>query len=181
MERTGLITLSAIQSVIILASIVYPVHAPLVYSASTNPSTISSSESTSIRVQLVGGTPSTSYSFDVIVTKPSGAGQSSAVVGFTTDTTGYGVVTVTYPSSSFTPSTGTVNTDISGTYSIRVDQTAPGPITGVAPPTSFTVTYILIVTMVSPLPSATFPRNTLVNITALVKYIDQRPVPRPQR
>jgi KaiC/GvpD/RAD55 family RecA-like ATPase len=175
MEKTRVAALLLVLPIILgaVATMIPPAHA-ISYSATATPSPISATETTSIRVIVIGGTASASYTLRITVTKPSSAGQSTASTTFTTTSSGTGSGTVVYPSASFTPTSGTVNTDVSGTYTVTVDETSPSVVNGVAA-TTFTGTFSLVVSIISPASGSRTPRNSLANVTALVKYVDQKP------
>jgi KaiC/GvpD/RAD55 family RecA-like ATPase len=175
MGKTRITALLLVLPIILgaVAMMIPPAHA-ISYSVTATLSLVSADETTSIRVAVTGGAASTSYTFRITVTKPSSAGQSTANTTFTTTSGGIGSGSVVYPSVSFTATTGTVNTDVSGTYTVTVDETSPVAISGVAA-TTFTVTFSLIVSIISPASGSRIARNSLANVTALVKYVDQKP------
>jgi len=121
-----------------------------------------------ITVSWNGGTAGATYTFKITVNKSGGAGSSWASVSRPANSTGGQSVAVTYPNpaSSWTLVSGTVNTDLEGTYGVTVDKTAPNPVaTGVAT-TTFTVRHDISVAITSPSPSVSFYRGSTVTITA---------------
>ena len=87
------------------------------------------------------------------------------------------MVAITYPQplSSWTQVSGTINTDIEGTYMVSVDKTSPNPVqTGVAT-TSFAVTHLISVAITSPSGGANLYRGSGATITALLS--DARGLP----
>jgi KaiC/GvpD/RAD55 family RecA-like ATPase len=175
MEKTRITALLLVLPIILAAvtTMIPQAHA-ISYSVSATSSLISATETTSIRVAVTGGASSTSYTFRITITKPSSAGQSTASTTFTTTPSGLGSGNIVYPSASFTATTGTVNTDVSGTYTITVDETSPVAISGVAA-TTFTVCFCLTISITSPASGTRIARNSLANVTALVRYVDQKP------
>lgn len=140
------------------------------YSVSAVPSTVNRGQNVTITVSWNGGTAGASYTFKVTVTKPSGQGSAWTSLTGSANSTGGGGVAITYPQpfSSWTMVSGTINTDIEGTYMVSVDKTSPNPAqTGVAT-TSFTVTHLISVTITSPAGVSNLYRGSGVTITALL-------------
>ena len=144
------------------------------YSVGASPSTINLGQNVTLTVSWNGGTAAASYTFKVTVTKPGGTGTSWASVSRVANSTGGQTVAVTYPNpnSAWTLVSGTVNTDIEGTYGVTVDKTAPNPVaTGVAL-TSFVVKHSISIAITSPSPSVSYYRGNLATITAALTDIN---------
>jgi KaiC/GvpD/RAD55 family RecA-like ATPase len=140
------------------------------YAVSAVPSTINKSQNATITVSWNGGAAVTPYTFKITVTKPSGQGSAWTSLSTLSNSTGGGAVALTYPqpTSSWTVVSGTVNTDIEGTYLVSVDKTSPNPTqTGVAT-TSFTVTHLISITITSPGGGSNLYRGSGATITALL-------------
>ncbi len=135
------------------------------------PSSINLGQNVTITVSWNGGTAGASYTFKVTVTKPNGQGSAwTSLPSFPANSTGGGTAAINYPQplNSWTQVSGTVNTDIEGTYMVSVDKTSPNPVqTGVAT-TSFVVTHLVSVTITSPSGGATLYRGSGATITALL-------------
>jgi KaiC/GvpD/RAD55 family RecA-like ATPase len=138
------------------------------YTVSAAPSTVNLAQNVTITVSWNGGTAGVTYTFKITVNKPGGTGSAWASVSRAANSTGGQSVAVTYPNpaSTWTLVSGTVNTDLEGTYGITVDKTAPNPVaTGVAT-TTFIVKHDISVAITSPSPSVSFYRGSTVTITA---------------
>ncbi len=138
------------------------------YAVSATPSTINLAQNVTITVSWNGGTAGASYTFKITVNKPGGTGSAWASVSRPANSTGGQSVAVTYPNpaSTWTLVSGTVNTDLEGTYTVTVDKTAPNPVaTGVAT-TTFIVKHDISVAITSPSPSVSFYRGSTVTVTA---------------
>jgi KaiC/GvpD/RAD55 family RecA-like ATPase len=138
------------------------------YSVSASPSTVNLGQNVTLTVTWNGGTAGVFYTFKITVNKPGGAGQAWASVSRLANSTGGQTVAVNFPNpnSAWTLVSGTINTDIEGTYSVTVDKTAPNPVaTGVAL-TTFVVKHNISVAITSPSPSISHYRGDVVTITA---------------
>ena len=147
------------------------------YAVNAVPSTINLGQNVTITVSWNGGTAGASYTFRITVTKPSGSGSAWVSLSRSANSTGGGVVAITYPQplSSWTQVSGTINTDIEGTYMVSVDKTSPNPVqTGVAT-TSFAVTHLISVAITSPSGGANLYRGSGATMTALLS--DARGLP----
>jgi len=141
------------------------------YAVNAVPSTINLSQNVTITGSWNGGTPGATYGFRITVTKPSGSGSAwTSLSSLLANSTGGGAFAMTYPkpTTSWTTVSGTLNTDIEGTYMVSVDKTSPNPVqTGVAT-TSFVVTHLISVTIASPSGGANLYRGSGATITALL-------------
>lgn len=179
LRKKPLGVICAVLSLVFLAAASINGWAALSVAGNASPSTINMGQNVTITVSWNGGTAGASYSYRVTVTKPSAIGQAYATLSRLANSTGGGVVAVQYPqpTSAWTLVTGTVNTDVEGVYSVTVDKTAPNPVlTGVAS-TSFTVTHVISVAVLSPSPpSVSFNRGNTVTITASLVDASGQPV-----
>src|SRR5712691_13425812 len=115
------------------------------YAVSAVPSTFNLGQNVTITVSWNGGSAGTSYTFKVIVTKPSGSGSAwTSLSSLPANSTGGGAVAITYPqpTGSWTTVSGTLNTDIEGTYGVSVDKTSTNPVQTGVTTTSFVVTHL---------------------------------------
>ncbi len=168
MNKRVILPLCVICSIAFLSLSIPNSWAAPTYSVSASPVTLNLAQNVTITVSWNGGTAGASYTFKITVNKPGGAGSAWQSVSRTANSTGGQSVAVTYPNlaSAWTLVSGTVNTDLEGTYSVTVDKTAPNPVaTGVAT-TTFTVRHDISVAITSPSPSVSFYRGSTVTITA---------------
>jgi KaiC/GvpD/RAD55 family RecA-like ATPase len=144
------------------------------YAVSASPATVNLGQNVTITVSWNGGTAGVTYTFKITVTKPGGNGQAWASLSRLANSTGGESVAVTYPNptSAWTLVSGTVNTDLEGTYGITVDKTSPNPVaTGVAT-TTFTVKHDISVSITSPSPSVSYYRGNTVTISTSLTDIN---------
>lgn len=169
MNKKVILPLCVICSIAFLGITIHNASGAPVYTLNAFPSTVNLGQNTTITVSWNGGTAGATYTFKITVSKPGGAGSAWASVSRLANSTGGQTVAVTYPNpaSSWTLVSGTVNTDLEGTYGVTVDKTSPNPVvTGVATPTIFTVKHDISVAITSPSPSVGFYRGSTATITA---------------
>lgn len=147
---------------------------------SANPSTVNLEQTVIISFSFAGGTASAAHTFRITVTKPGSTGSAWISVGVFSNSTGGGVGATQYPCFSCSPGwtviSGTANTDVTGTYTVVLDKTAPNPVqTGVASNT-FDVSSQLTVTVVVSPPVTSVTRGDTVTISASVLGVSGQPV-----
>src|SRR3989442_2124942 len=147
------------------------------YAVNAVPSTINLSQNVTITVSWNGGTAGTTYTFKVTVSKPNGQGSAWTSLSGSANSTGGVSFAMTYPPplGSWTQVSGTVNTDIEGTYKVSVDKTAPKPRQAGVATTSFAVKHLISIAITSPSGGANLYRGSGATITALLT--DARGVP----
>jgi KaiC/GvpD/RAD55 family RecA-like ATPase len=157
------------------------VHAPAgpTYTLTTSPAMINESENSTITFSISGGTANTAYVFQVTVTKPGGAGQAYNSIPISTDSTGAGTNAVVYSlafSPAWTPTSGTVGTEIAGNYTVSIVETAPKSVTTGFPTAVFLVVSAVMVKMISPTQGSSVQRGTTENFLATVDDVNRNPV-----
>jgi len=140
------------------------------YAVSAVPSTLNLGQNVTITVSWNGGTVGTTYAFKVTVTKPGGSGSAWTSLSTLANSTGGGAVAITYPQpfGSWTMVSGTINTDIEGTYGVSVDKTSPNPAQTAVATTSFAVTHLISITITTPGGGTNLYRGSGATITALL-------------
>ena len=157
------------------------VHAPAgpTYVLSVSPTKLNEIEYPIITFSITSGTVSTSYTFQVTVTKPGSAGQAQNNLFLTTDTSGAGTGAIVYSptySPPWTALTGSVNTDVTGNYTITVVETSPRSVTTGFPTTAFQVVSALNVAIISPTAGTTIQRGNTANFIVTVSDVNNQPV-----
>jgi KaiC/GvpD/RAD55 family RecA-like ATPase len=173
-KKRAAILLIVSATTLVLASIVLTgVHAPAgpSYTLGTSPTTLNEEEgNVIISFTIAGGSANTAYTFRFTVTKPGGAGQAYVDETFMTDTTGAATQVLTYPvnSPNWNAITGSARTDVSGNYNVTIVETAPKSVTTGLPTSTFKVTSVLTVRIITPTQGSTMQRGTSTNFAATV-------------
>src|SRR5215472_12921198 len=172
----GLLTIISI-----IPSFTLSVYAPAgpSYTLTTSPTMLNERGNTTITFTITGGTANTLYTFQATVTKPGAAGQATDSFSFSTDATGAGVGALVYSPNyipAWTPTTGTVGTDIPGNYTVTVVETAPKSVTTGFPTATFKVVSTLTVRILSPTQGTSIQRGTSANFITTVTDINGQPV-----
>jgi len=157
---------------VIILSLVTQVFAPPAgtpsYSLGITPSNpIGLGGAVTLTVTATGGTKNSGYTLSLTVQKPNGTGLATIGQVLSTDIRGNGVISIQYPTSSWTAVNGTVRTDVTGVYNVAVNQTAPTNV-GTVAVAQFTVTSQLSVVISSPITGAVFQRGQAVAISVAV-------------
>ncbi|HZY95108.1 MAG TPA: ATPase domain-containing protein [Candidatus Bathyarchaeia archaeon] len=163
--------LRAIPAVVLLAlaMVITSVAAPPAYTLTVSPTVpVSLGTSVTLTLSMNGGTggSGTIYNTAITVRKPNGAGQAIAIQSITINNAGTGSVSLPYPDPSFTPSQGTVATDVGGVYSVIANQT--GPNIGIVATAQFTVSSQLTVVLSTPGSGVMVQRGGTVLISVTV-------------
>ena len=132
--------------------------------------TVSLGTQMTMTLDLSGGSHNTAYTLVFEVVKPNGTGSASTSRVLTTDNRGVASTIVPYPDPSFTPTSGTVATDVGGVYNVIVNQTAP---TGIAPVATgqFTVSSQLTVVVSQPIGGVVVQRGGTIAISSTVSSL----------
>lgn len=153
--------------------------APITGAIWTTPSRVNLTLNTTITFAFNGGSANTPHTFRITVTKPGSAGSAWSDVDLLSNSTGGGIGARVYPDSFpgvWTSVSGTVNTDVPGTYTVVLDKTAPNPRQNGVASTTFEVRSELIVTVqLSPL-SSSYTRGDTVTIGGNVQDTNGQPV-----
>lgn len=182
-QRLTIQVLAAFAILLFAPVLVTIVHAPAgpTYSLTTSPTKLNEIEYPIITFSITGGTASTSYTFQVTVTKPGSAGQAQNSLFLTTDSSGSGTGALVY-SPNYTPAwivcgtCGSVNTDVAGNYTITIVETSPKSVTTGFPTTTFQVVNTLTVAIISPTAGSTIQRGNPANFIATVFDVNGLPV-----
>src|SRR5213596_3805639 len=180
-KGTTLLLILSITLFFLASFVVTTVRAPAgpSYTLGASPTTLNEEEgNVIITFAITGGTANTAYTFRFTVTKPGGAGQAYVDESFPTDATGGYTQVLTYPNNTQTwsPITGTAQTDLPGNYTVTVVETAPKSVTTGFPSAKFTVTSVLTVRLVTPTQGSTIQRGTTANFAATVDDVNGQPV-----
>jgi archaeal flagellar protein FlaH len=144
------------------------VHAVAPYSLGINPSNVSLGNTVTITVTITNGVRNSAYGVAIGVQKPNGTGFAVANQVISTDNRGGGSLTIQYPNTgSWTPSNGTVATNVGGVYLVSVNQTSPTNI-GTVVSGQFTVNSQMSVVVSQPTSGTTVQRGDTLTITVAV-------------
>ena len=177
-------TLLLILSVILLflaSFVVTTVRSPAgpSYTLGASPTILNEEEgNVIITFTITGGTANTAYTFRFTMTKPGGSGQAYVDESFPTDATGGYTQVLTYPNNTQTWNfiAGSVRTDLPGNYTVTVVETAPKSVTTGFPTTTFRVTSVLNVRLITPTQGSTIQRETTAYFTATVNDVNGQQV-----
>ncbi len=158
--------------------LVSPAAAPAnpAYTLTVNPGVpVSRGTTVTLTLAVSNGQSNSAYTVSIGVTKPNGTGQASTTRLITTDNRGIGSTSIPYPDPSFTPSNGTVATDVGGVYTVNANQTSPTFAAGITM-TQFTVTSQLTVVLTQPTMGTFVQRGEKITVTATVSDLSG-PIP----
>src|SRR5712692_3929518 len=167
--------LLAVLSVSLVANVAAPPPPPPpnpVYTLTVSPSVpVSLGTTITLTLSVSNGGSGRTYTTSIDVRKPNATGEALATQPITTNGGGTGSISISYPSPSFTASSGTVATDVGGVFDVIANQTAPTN-TGIVATAQFTVSSKLTVVLSQPAPGITAQRGNTVTISVTVSSMN---------
>src|SRR5438876_1017973 len=149
-----------------------PTVAAASYTLSISPSTpVSLGTIITITLSLSGGSRNTAYTILFEVVKPNGNGNATISTPLQTNNIGAGSTQpITYPSPTWTASSGTVGSDVAGVYNVFVNQTSPSNV-GTVQSGQFTVSSMLTLVTSQPVAGSIVQRGQTASISVSVSSV----------
>jgi KaiC/GvpD/RAD55 family RecA-like ATPase len=142
------------------------------YTLSISPTApVSLGSTINLALSLTGGARRSSYTITFDVVKPNGTGSALTSRVISTDNTGAGSISLSYPDPSWTAVNGTVLTDVGGVYNVFANQTSPVNV-GTVASGQFTVSSQLTVVVSQPAAGTLVQRGQTATISVTVSSLN---------